>query len=69
MRSQQDRRETGLVSSGVEIHTRGWEHVWLLGDGVLLSSPETGVHAQSRVVCCERLEKKNFAIGGELAEE
>jgi hypothetical protein len=42
------------------------EHVWLPGDPVLLSSPESGVRTPARVVYCQRMENNRFAIGLEL---
>jgi hypothetical protein len=52
------------------VSTRGMrvatEHVWLPGDPVLLSSPESGVRTQARVVYCQRMENNRFAMGLEL---
>ena len=42
------------------------EHVWRPGDRVLLSSPESGVCTQARVVYCQRMENNRFAVGLEL---
>src|SRR6267142_1720436 len=42
------------------------EDVWLPGDPVLLSSPESGVRTQARVVYCQRVENNRFAVGLEL---
>ena len=42
------------------------EDVWLPGDSVLLSSPESGVSTQARVVYCQRMENNSFAVGLEL---
>jgi hypothetical protein len=42
------------------------EHVWRPGELLLLTSPETGLQFQARIVYCERLENKAFAIGLEL---
>jgi hypothetical protein len=42
------------------------EHVWLPGDSVLLSSPESGFRTQARIVYCQRLENNKFAVGLEL---
>jgi len=42
------------------------ENVWLPGDLVLLSSTESGVSAQARVVYCQRMENDSFAVGLEL---
>ena len=52
------------------VSTRGMrvatEHVWCPGDPVLLSSPESGVRTQARVVYCQRMENNRFAVGLEL---
>jgi hypothetical protein len=52
------------------VSTRGMrvatEHVWLPGDAVLLSSPESCVRTQARVVYCQRMENNRFAVGLEL---
>ncbi len=40
---------------------------WQPEERALLSSPETGLHAQARVVYCERMENKGFAVGLELS--
>jgi hypothetical protein len=62
-------RETALpenVSSrGMRVAT---EHVWGPGERVLLSAPEAGVCTEARIVYCEQLESKRFAIGLELLE-
>ena len=42
------------------------EHVWRPGDRVLLSSPESGIRTQARVVYCQRMENNRFAVGLEL---
>jgi len=42
------------------------EDVWLPGDSVLLSSLESGVRTQARVVYCQRMENSRFAVGLEL---
>ncbi len=42
------------------------EHVWLPGDPVLLSSPESGVRTPAHLVYCQRMENNRFAIGLEL---
>jgi hypothetical protein len=42
------------------------ENVWLPGDLVLLSSTESGVSTQARVVYCQRMENNRFAVGLEL---
>ena len=42
------------------------EDVWLPGDSVLLSSPESGVRTEARVVYCKRMENSRFAVGLEL---
>jgi hypothetical protein len=61
-------KEVALVQNvsarGVQVATG---HVWRPGDNVLLSSPESGVRTQARVVYCHRLENNRFAIGLELS--
>ena len=42
------------------------EDVWLPGDPVLLSSPESCVRTRARVVYCQRVENNRFAVGLEL---
>ena len=42
------------------------EHVWRPGDLLLVGSPETGLQTQARIVYCQRLENKAFAVGLEL---
>jgi len=42
------------------------EDIWLPGDPVLLSSPESGFRTQARVVYCKRMENNRFAVGLEL---
>jgi hypothetical protein len=42
------------------------EHVWITGENVLLSSPESGFHIQARVVYCQCLENHKFAVGLEF---
>ena len=42
------------------------EDVWFPGDPVLLSSPDSGVRTQARVVYCQRMENNRFAVGLEL---
>jgi len=39
------------------------EDVWLPGDPVLLSSPQSGVRTRARVVYCQRVENNRFALG------
>jgi hypothetical protein len=55
-------RETAIAQN---VSTRGMrvatEHVWLPGDAVLLSSPESGVRTEARVVYCQRMENNRFA--------
>jgi hypothetical protein len=62
-------KETALAqnvsSRGIRVTT---EHSWHPGETILLSSPETGVHTQARVVYCQPLESGRFAIGLELFE-
>src|SRR5258707_13851876 len=42
------------------------EDVWLPGDPVLLSSPQSGVRTRARVVYCQRVENNRFTVGLEL---
>jgi hypothetical protein len=60
-------KETAIAQNvsarGMQIAT---EDVWLPGDPVLLSSPESGVRTQARVVYCQRVEYNKFAVGLEL---
>ena len=42
------------------------ERVWRPGDLVLLSSPESGLRTQARVVYCQRMKNNRFAVGLEL---
>jgi hypothetical protein len=42
------------------------EQIWKPGDTVLLSTPESGLRTQARVVYCQRLENNKFAVGLEL---
>ena len=42
------------------------EDIWLPGKPVLLSSPESGVCTQARVIYCQRMEDNRFALGLEL---
>jgi len=42
------------------------EDIWLPGDPVLLSFPESGLRTQARVVYCQRMENNRFALGLEL---
>ena len=42
------------------------EVVWLPGEPVVLSSPESGFRAQARVVYCKRMENNGFAVGLKL---
>jgi len=52
-----------VSARGMRVATEG---VWLPGDPVLLSSPESGVRTQARVVYCQRVENDRFAVGLEL---
>ena len=54
-----------VSSQGIRVAT---EHVWVPGDTVLVTSKDTGVHTQARVVYCQRLGNERFAIGLELLE-
>jgi hypothetical protein len=42
------------------------QHVCVTGENVQLSSPESGFRTQARVVYCQCLENKKFAVGLEL---
>ncbi|MGB2901026.1 MAG: hypothetical protein WBB89_17335 [Candidatus Acidiferrum sp.] len=42
------------------------EDVWLPGEPVVLSSPESGFRAQARVVYCKHMENNRFAVGLKL---
>jgi hypothetical protein len=52
-----------VSARGMRVATEG---VWLPGDPVLLSSPESGARTQARVVYCQRMESNRFAVGLEL---
>jgi hypothetical protein len=52
-----------VSARGMRIAT---EDVWLPGDPVLLSFPESGIRTQARVVYCQRMENNKFAVGLEL---
>jgi hypothetical protein len=60
-------KETAIAQNvsarGMRIAT---EDVWLPGDPVLLSSPESGLRTHARVVYCKRMENNRFAVGLEL---
>ena len=60
-------KETAIAQNvsarGMRVTT---EHIWRPGDGVLLSSPESGIRTQARVVYCQRMENNRFAVGLEL---
>jgi hypothetical protein len=60
-------KETSMAQNvsarGMRIAT---EDVWLPGDPVLLSSPESGFRTEARVVYCKRMENNRFAVGLEL---
>ena len=43
------------------------DHMWRPGDEVLLISPTADLLTQARVVYCERLEDKGYAVGLELS--
>jgi hypothetical protein len=43
------------------------KHVWRPGDVALLVSPTADLLTQARVVYCERLENKGFAVGLQLS--
>jgi PilZ domain-containing protein len=42
------------------------EHIWRPGEHVQLSSLESGIQMRARVVYCQLLESKKFAVGLEL---
>jgi hypothetical protein len=42
------------------------ERFWRPGDRVLLSSPESGLRTQARVVYCQLMKNNRFAVGLEL---
>jgi hypothetical protein len=42
------------------------ERLWRPGDHVLLSSPESGLRTQARVVYCQPMKNNRFAVGLEL---
>jgi hypothetical protein len=42
------------------------ERFWRPGDRVLLSSPESGLRTQARVVYCQPMKNNRFAVGLEL---
>ena len=43
------------------------EQGWKPGERVLLTTPETGSRVPARVIYCERLSEKRFAVGLELS--
>jgi len=60
-------KETAIAQNvsdrGLQVAT---ERVWRPGDRVLLSSPESGLRTQARVVYCHRMKNNRFAVGLEL---
>ena len=60
-------KETAIAQNvsdrGLRVAT---ERVWRPGDRVLLSSPESGLRTQARVVYCQRMKNNRFAVGLEL---
>ena len=60
-------KETAIAQNvsdrGLRVAT---ERVWRPGDLVLLSSPESGLRTQARVVYCQRMKNNRFAVGLEL---
>ena len=60
-------KETAIAQNvsarGMQIAT---EDVWLPGDAVLLSSPESGLRTHARVVYCQPMKNNRFAVGLEL---
>lgn len=55
-----------VSARGIRVAT---EHVWGVGSVVLLTSPELGIHAEARVVYCQRVEKERYAVGLELLSQ
>ena len=52
-----------VSARGMQVAT---EEAWLQGHRVLLSSLESDLHVQARVVYCKRMENNRFAVGLEL---
>jgi hypothetical protein len=52
-----------VSARGIRVAT---EHLWRPGDRVLLSSPESTVRSQARVVYCQRMGNNRFGVGLEL---
>lgn len=63
LRFEEKAATQNVSARGIRVVT---EHFWCPGDLLLLSSAETGLHARARVVYCQRLEEKAFAVGLEL---
>lgn len=60
-------KETAIAQNvsarGLRVAT---ERVWRPGDRVLISSLESGLRTQARVVYCQRMKNNKFAVGLEL---
>src|SRR5258708_29017327 len=60
-------KETAIAQNvsarGLRVAT---ERVWRPGDHVLISSLESGLRTQARVVYCQRMKNNRFAVGLEL---
>jgi hypothetical protein len=60
-------KETAIAQNvsarGLRVAT---ERVWRPGDYVLVSSRESGLRTQARVVYCQRLKNNRFVVGLEL---
>jgi len=60
-------KETAIAQNvsdrGLRVTTK---RVWRPGDRVLLSSPESGLRTQARIVYCQRMKNNRFAVGLEL---
>jgi hypothetical protein len=66
-RDASQRRETAVAENvsprGLRVAT---ERIWRVGSKVRLTSVDLGIHAEARVVYCQRMEKEKFAVGLEL---
>jgi PilZ domain len=56
-------RAQNVSAGGARVTTK---NLWHPGEFVLMSFHGTGVSARARVVYCQRLENRNFAVGLEL---
>jgi hypothetical protein len=61
------RKETAMAQNvsahGLRVAT---ERAWRPGDHVLISSSESGLRTQARVIYCKRMKNNRFAVGLEL---